>query len=173
MARGSMNSHISQFPTAPTRKDTRTARAHVVILSGEGYSLSGPKARARRYEWQVGTMIVPPKHVVHQHFNTGTAPARYLASSTRPPQFAMNKGGPRRDQQAAWRDQIDYADEQPAFESVYRGARQAQPQAADGRGYRRNWASSDQGALTRSDRVWRRSGFSGTIRRRRLFGQEF
>lgn len=44
MAKGSMNSHISQFPTATYKKRHRHGPgAHVIILSGEGYSLMWPE----------------------------------------------------------------------------------------------------------------------------------
>jgi hypothetical protein len=114
MAKGSMNSHISQFPTATYKKGHRHGPgAHVIILSGEGYSLMWPEGEEpRRYDWQPGSMIVPPNMWYHQHFNTGTTPARYLAFKHETVSIRNAQGVPK-----AWisqrigGDQIDYADE--------------------------------------------------------------
>ncbi|MET8520150.1 hypothetical protein OG801_25810 [Nocardioides sp. NBC_00163] len=114
MARGSMNSHISQFPTATYKKGHRHGPgAHVIILSGEGYSLMWPEGEEpRRYEWKAGSMIVPPNMWYHQHFNTGSEPARYLAFKHEVVSIRNAQGVPK-----AWisqrigGDQIDYADE--------------------------------------------------------------
>jgi hypothetical protein len=114
MAKGSMNSHISQFPTATYKKGHRHGPgAHVIILSGEGYSLMWPEGEEpTRYEWGPGTLIVPPNMWYHQHFNTGTEPARYLAFKHEVVSIRNAQGVPK-----AWisqrigGDQIDYADE--------------------------------------------------------------
>ena len=75
MAKGSNNSHISQFPIGTYKKaHAHGPGAHVIILTGEGYSLMWPEGEEpRRYEWQVGTMIVPPNTVwaVSSHVLSG------------------------------------------------------------------------------------------------------
>lgn len=122
MARGSMNSHISQFPIGTYKKGHRHGPgAHVIILSGEGFSLMWPDGEEpRRYEWEVGTMIVPPNMWFHQHFNTGTTPARYLAFKHEVVSVRNAQGVPK-----AWisqrigGDQIDYADEKPLVRSLF------------------------------------------------------
>ena len=39
-----------------------TREARVIVLSGEGYSLMWPESEEpRRFDWQVGTLIVPPE----------------------------------------------------------------------------------------------------------------
>jgi len=59
-------------------------------------------------------MIVPPNMWQHQHFNTGTTPARYLAFKHEGVAIRNAQGVPK-----AWisrrvgGDQIDYADEPP------------------------------------------------------------
>jgi oxalate decarboxylase/phosphoglucose isomerase-like protein (cupin superfamily) len=122
MAKGSMNSHISQFPVGTYKKGhCHGPGAHVIILSGEGFSLMWPEGdEPRRYEWQVGSMIVPPNMWFHQHFNTGTTPARYLAFKHEGVAIRNAQGVPK-----AWisrrlgGDQIDYADESPAIRKLF------------------------------------------------------
>jgi oxalate decarboxylase/phosphoglucose isomerase-like protein (cupin superfamily) len=122
MANGSMNSHISQFPIGTYKKGHRHGPgAHVIILSGEGFSLMWPEGEEpRRYDWEVGSMIVPPNMWFHQHFNTGSAPARYLAFKHETVSVRNAQGVPK-----AWisqrlgGDQIDYADESPAIREMF------------------------------------------------------
>jgi hypothetical protein len=72
----------------------------------------------RRYDWQAGTLIVPPNAWYHQHFNSGAAPARYLAFKHASPRNAQ--GVP-----TSWIStrlggtQIDYADESPAIRRMF------------------------------------------------------
>jgi oxalate decarboxylase/phosphoglucose isomerase-like protein (cupin superfamily) len=112
MAKASLASHISQFPVGTYKKAHKHGPgAHVIVLSGEGYSLMWPEGEEpRRYDWQPGTMIVPPNAWFHQHFNSGPTPARYLAFKHWSPRNAQGvpmswisrrRGG----------NQIDYADE--------------------------------------------------------------
>jgi oxalate decarboxylase/phosphoglucose isomerase-like protein (cupin superfamily) len=122
MARGSMNSHISQFPVGTYKKaHAHGPGAHVVILAGEGYSMMWPEGEVpRRYDWQPGSMIVPPNRWFHQHFNTGTIPARYLAFKYESVAIRNAQGVPK-----AWisrrlgGDQIDYADESPIVRRIF------------------------------------------------------
>ena len=122
MAKGSMNSHISQFPTATYKKGHRHGPgAHVIMLSGTGYSLMWPEGEEpRRYEWQAGSLIVPPNMWYHQHFNTGGEPARYLAFKHEVVSIRNAQGVPK-----AWisqrigGDQIDYADESQVVRDLF------------------------------------------------------
>jgi len=115
-AKSSLNSHISQFPIGTYKKaHAHGPGAHVIILSGEGYSLMWPEGdEPRYYKWEVGTMIVPPNMWLHQHFNTGPTPARYLAFKHEGVAIRNAQGVPK-----AWiskrlgGDQIDYRDENP------------------------------------------------------------
>ena len=122
MAKGSMNSHISQFPIGTYKKGhCHGPGAHVIILSGEGYSLMWPEGdEPKRYDWEVGTMIVPPNMWFHQHFNTGKTPARYLAFKHEVVSMRNAQGVPK-----AWisrrigGDQIDYADEKQVVRDMF------------------------------------------------------
>jgi oxalate decarboxylase/phosphoglucose isomerase-like protein (cupin superfamily) len=122
MAKGSMNSHISEFPVGTYKKGHRHGPgAHVIILSGSGYSLMWPEGEEpRRYDWSAGSLIVPPNMWYHQHFNTGAAPARYLAFKHEGVSIRNAQGVPK-----AWisrrlgGDQIDYADELPLVRQFF------------------------------------------------------
>ena len=124
-AKCSLTAHISQFPVATYKKaHAHAPGAHVIILSGEGYSLMWPDGweKPLRYDWEVGTMIVPPNAVYHQHFNTGKTPARYLAFK-----YA---GSPRNSQgvllcfmsRRIGGDQLDYADESTEVRQMFTDA---------------------------------------------------
>ena len=116
MAKGYLNSHISQFPAGTYKKaHAHGPGAHVIIMSGEGYSLMWPEGEEpKRYEWKEAALIVPPNLWFHQHFNTGEGAARYLVFKAEGVAIRNAQGVPK-----AWiskrlgGDQIDYADEAP------------------------------------------------------------
>ena len=124
-AKSSLNSHISQFPIGTYKKaHAHGPGAHVIILSGSGYSLMWPEgAQPERFDWEVGSMIVPPNMWYHQHFNTGTTPARYLAFKYEGVAIRNAQGVPK-----AWISkrigghQIDYADETQEVRDLFEQA---------------------------------------------------
>jgi oxalate decarboxylase/phosphoglucose isomerase-like protein (cupin superfamily) len=123
MARGTIASHISQFPIGTYKKaHAHGPGAHVIVLSGEGYSLMWPEGEEpQRFDWQVGTLVVPPNMWLHQHFNSGPTPARYLAFKHWSPR--NGQGVP-----ISWISrrlggtQIDYADEHPTVRTLFADA---------------------------------------------------
>jgi oxalate decarboxylase/phosphoglucose isomerase-like protein (cupin superfamily) len=122
LARASTGAHMSQFPVATYKKaHAHGPGAHVIILSGEGYTLMWYDLDRDpvRYDWEVGTMLVPPNMIYHQHFNTGPTPARYLAfkhsGSARNPDGVLLSFISRR----LGGDQLDYADEDPKVRTMF------------------------------------------------------
>jgi hypothetical protein len=79
---GSIGAHTSEMPAGAYKKGHRHgAGAHVFAVTGTGFSLlwyENDKDFIRE-EWKQGYVYAPPDGMFHQHFNTCSDPARYLA----------------------------------------------------------------------------------------------
>jgi quercetin dioxygenase-like cupin family protein len=120
MAGNAMNLHISEFPPGTYKKAHRHGPgAEIIVLGGSGYTLlwsAGDHERVR-VDWRDGSIFSPMGGQYHQHFNTGTTPARYLAytfggvvvNDTRD----AGEGASMSEREGGW--QIEYEDEDPAI----------------------------------------------------------
>ena len=126
LAQNSMGAHISQFPVRTYKKAHRHGPgAHVMILDGTGYTLlwkEGAKER-KKCEWKPGSLVVPPDNWFHEHFNTGTKPARYLALRftgrryLQPGPYEGAEGADLSITEGGW--QIEYSDEDPEIHRLF------------------------------------------------------
>lgn len=75
--------HISEFGVGEYKRGHRHPyEAIIVILGGEGFSISGKDNLLKDYvkmDWKQYSVVSPPFFWWHQHFNTGSTPARYYA----------------------------------------------------------------------------------------------
>jgi quercetin dioxygenase-like cupin family protein len=125
-----MAAHISEFAVGLYKKAHRHGPgAHVIILSGQGYSLMWPDGGKKlKFEWKPGTIIVPPEMWWHQHFNTGRDPARYLALrwGSQKYQFQLAQIDELLKDRREGGNQIEYEDEEPEirqwFEDALKGS---------------------------------------------------
>jgi gentisate 1,2-dioxygenase len=95
MAGNSMLSlHVSEMPPSSYKRAHRhSSDAFILFLSGTGFSLAWPEGIFQdhvRVDWKADTLFVPPMYWYHQHLNTGSTPARYLAINV--PAFVRNIG---------------------------------------------------------------------------------
>jgi mannose-6-phosphate isomerase-like protein (cupin superfamily) len=120
MSNNSLLSHVSEFPVGAYKKAHRHGPApHLIILSGKGYSLMWPEGtKPRKFDWREGSIIVPPAGWYHQHFNTGSTPARYLAVRWGSLKHPISAGRRARDVERS-ADQIEYEDQDPEIHRLF------------------------------------------------------
>ncbi|HLY64837.1 MAG TPA: ethanolamine ammonia lyase-activating protein, partial [Chloroflexota bacterium] len=116
LPQNNLAAHISEFPVGTYKKAHRHGPgAHLVILSGDGFSMVWREGEERRkLDWRKGGMVIVPwEDTFHQHFNAGAEPARYLALRGG---GGINRGGNRPGADLSiklggW--QVEYEDEDP------------------------------------------------------------
>ena len=114
MCGNASNVFIAEFPPGHYLPAHRHgAGAHVIILSGEGYSLLNFEGHERRkVDWKDGSMLSPEHWEYHQHFNTGSTPARYLACTFGGAVIVSQKAH-------VSGNQTEYVDEDPEVYELY------------------------------------------------------
>ncbi|MFQ5683387.1 MAG: ethanolamine ammonia lyase-activating protein [Candidatus Binatia bacterium] len=125
LAGQTMGAHISEFPVGTYKKGHRHGPgAHVLILSGQGYSTLWVDGRDRtRVDWKPGSLIVPPNQWFHQHFNSGAKRARYLALRWNNWRFRFLKMNDGETYTSLRRggNQIEFEDEDPEIHTEFEG----------------------------------------------------
>jgi hypothetical protein len=124
LSSNTLAAHVSSFEIGTYKKAHRHgAGAHVVMLSGSGYSLLWKDGEERkRVDWREGTIFAPPEWCWHQHFNTSPEPARYLAIRNNNPEHPLRMGLPGFRQGGATQfggTQIEFEQEDPVIYQDY------------------------------------------------------
>jgi gentisate 1,2-dioxygenase len=135
LADGIMQAHVSEMPSGTYKKAHRHgAGAHVMCVVGEGYSLcwfDGEKDFLR-IDWKHGVVFPPVEKQWHQHFNTSSRPARYIATGVggiRYPLLAVKRRAAGTTEPGAKAaaatsvkeggDQIEYEDQDPRIHPMW------------------------------------------------------
>ena len=123
MANNTMQSHCAEFPVGTYKKAHRHGPgAHILILSGQGFSLMWKEGRPRqKIDWGPGSLFAPPDMWFHQHFNTGAEPARYFAVHYGTWRVVVDYFGAADTSTRAGGHQIEYADEDDEILEIFRG----------------------------------------------------
>ncbi len=125
LAGNNMKAHISEFPIGTYKKAHQHGPgAHLLILSGEGFSVLWQDGEEyRKADWSVGGMVIVPSNACwHQHFNTGRTRARYLALRQGNMGLSAPPGSAPRGDQVRWEgggEQIEYEDEDPRIHEMF------------------------------------------------------
>lgn len=121
MPSSSIRIHAAEFPRGTYKKAHHRAGPASVytILSGEGYSTMWQPGwdKIGKIEWSPGTIISYPHDCLHQHFNTGSDPARYIAWHT--PTLGTLKDIDMYSSSAPM-NQIEYHEEDPIVREHYK-----------------------------------------------------
>ena len=138
-ADSTMSAHLSEFSVGNYKKAHRHgAGAHIIMLTGSGYSFlweEGESAR-KRVEWGRMSMFVPPIQWFHQHFNSGAEPARYVALKPWGFKFKVEDMKDTGEDVKKGGAQIEYEDQDPKIHRIFveecrrRGADVRMPQVA-------------------------------------------
>lgn len=128
LAENTMGGHIGVLEVGCYKKaHWHGPGAHIVILSGTGYTLMWPPdgKKKMRIDWKPGSLLVPPSHWYHQHFNTSTGPSRHIALRVGSRRFGGTHqlfripGTPGEDRFFVHAHQIEYAEEDPEIRRMY------------------------------------------------------
>ena len=135
LADGTMHAHISEMPLGTYKKAHRHfAGLHVMCVTGHGYSLLWYDIEKdfMRIDWKHGTVFPPADQQFHQHFNTSSYPARYLATGVgglrypltmqqRRSYFGLKPGekGAASVSTKEGGDQIEYQDQDPRIQKIW------------------------------------------------------
>jgi uncharacterized RmlC-like cupin family protein len=128
LADGTMHAHSSEMPVGTYKKGHRHgADFHVYTVKGTGYSLLWYEGDQDfvRIDWRHGVVFAPPDGMFHQHYNTSSAPARYLAvalGSMRYPfvesKMKLFSGGVDTDVEKGG-NQIEYEKQDPRIHQIF------------------------------------------------------
>ena len=91
LSKSAMHTGVEQFPIGTyERGHHHKAGVTILLITGTGYTFLWPNEwgetpwkdgrgdQVKRLEWEPGVLFVPPEEWYHQHFNSGTEPARYI-----------------------------------------------------------------------------------------------
>ena len=159
LAHNSTSAHVSEFPVGTYKKAHRHGPgAHVIILNGAGFSTLWREGEDPvRCDWKPNSVVVPPNNWFHQHFNTGSQPASYLALKFQGRRYSQNEqtqnGVDKADVSVKLGGhQLEYEDEDPEVHETFEAELLANGATCRMRGLV-PWCTSDEAPPTLGSRA--------------------